>query len=236
MRIRIARSVGPKRLRVDGIAAATGSISRTVVITGTSSLTAVFDLSGVIVRSATIAGASTLSAAATRTIPRSAAIAAQSSLIATSGFAAVAPNLSALTVDNDAGTISFDLTPAAQVYWMVVTTDTADPTAEAIQTGIQGASGNFAAVDGANDITVENVFAQDVDDTFKIALVARVAPGAAWSLVRVANVVVDTTDPDPTSWSIADNGDNTFTINYAPTTPAALTATDNGNNTFTLTE
>jgi hypothetical protein len=189
MRLRLAKSTGPRRLAVDGITATILPSLRTAVITATSSFTAAFDLSGVAFRSATIAGVSTLAAVASRTIPRTVAIAAQSSLAASGGLdSANFPDLSTITADDVAETFTFTVDVPCQIYWMRYT-GTA-PNAATILAGGGIDSGNFAAVTGANN--VEIAFATGDDGPQFIAFVARVEPDGLPSLVRTASIFVDT--------------------------------------------
>jgi hypothetical protein len=224
MRLRLAKSVGPKRLRVDGIAASTGPIARTVVISGTSSLSAIFSLSGVHFRAAAIEGVSTLTALASRTVPRTAAMASASTLaaVATVDSGEAAPDLSTLTVDNDAGTVSFTVDVACQVYLRARPTTDGAANAATIVAGGGIAAGNTAVTSGANDITLTDFFPADLDGTYGLDVVARVLPDGDFSVVRSANVIVDTTTPAPDEWDITP-GETTATINDfppAPTSPA----------------
>ena len=83
-----------------------------------------------------------------------------------------------------------------------------------------------AAISGATNTTYTLVSA-DAGTTITVReTVTQTNPASATSAgVSIASNEV---------WSLADNGDGTFTINTTPAAPAALTGTDNGDGTFTL--
>jgi hypothetical protein len=242
MRLRIAKSVGRKRLAVDGIAASTGPIARSVLITASSSLTAAFTIPGVNFRTVAIAGASTLAAAANRTIPRTVAIAAQSSLAA-STLTEVAPTLVALNiVDEGSGFGSMTLTFAAEegdgtpvnVRLFIRSPTDPTPSAGAVWSGAGAAA--TAAVSttiGATGVSISII--GEINGTFLVDAVARYVGGTALSnVVSIHTAVAFNTAT--ASWNVV-AGDTTATITSFPPIPGSPAwAVTVGDTTATITD